>query len=79
MAKIIRTVKDVQYNATRPTSATIMLVLFQLLQLVLPVSQPVQEGIYTAITIVGTSGLIEKAWKNRKQIKEWVKSLFKRK
>lgn len=79
--KIYNASKEIQYNVTRPTSVMVMLLLFQGFKLIFPnaMPEPWQDLTINAITVIGGTGIIEKTIKNWKDIKEWVKSLFKKK
>jgi hypothetical protein len=81
MAVTVKTVKNIQYNTTRPTSVAIMLLLFQGFKLIFPDIMPEQwqDFTYNTITVIGSIGVLEKIWKNRNEIKEWVLTLFKKK
>jgi hypothetical protein len=74
-------VRTIQKNITRPTSVAIMLVLFQLFKLSFPnsMSNEWEDATYNAITIIGGTGLLEKLWANRKEIKEFFKQIFTKK
>lgn len=71
-------IKNIQYQATRPTSVTILLFAFQAFKALFPdkVGPDGEELIYNGITILGATGLIEKVWNNRKEIKDWIKRVF---
>lgn len=71
-------IRNIQYQATRPTSVTILLFAFQAFKVFFPnnVSPQGEELIYNGITILGATGLIEKVWNNRKDITEWFKRVF---
>lgn len=73
--------REIQKNVTRPTSVVGMALLFELIQLIWPgiVTSEIQQWIYKALTFLAGTGLLDKAWRNRKKIIEWVKRLFKRK
>jgi hypothetical protein len=75
------TARDIQKNLTRPTSVTVMLVLFQIFKKIWPEAMDTdwQEITYSGIGIIGATGIIDKAWRNRKEIKMFIKNLFKRK
>lgn len=77
----IKTVKNVQKQVTRPTSVTIMLLLFQGVQLLFPdsISKDLEGFIYNLISVVGATGIIDKIWRSRKNIKEWFLNLFTKK
>ena len=72
--------REIQKQVTRPTSVAIMLVLFQGFQLTFPkVLTPAWEDFtYNAITVVGATGLLDKAWRNRHIIINKVKNVFKK-
>ena len=75
------TAKDIGRNATRPTSVVVMLLLWKAFQMKWPDAMPPEWESWTldAITIVGGTGILDKAWRNRKEIKEWVRKIFKQK
>ena len=75
------TKKEIAYNMTRPTSVVVMLLLFQVFQLAFPkvMGDQWQRVTLDAITVVGGTGIIDKAWRNRKEIKEFFKSIFTKK
>lgn len=61
----------------KTASAGVMVLLFQLFQLIWPdaLQEQWEDWIYNAIGVVGATGIIDKAWRNRHKIKE----LFTRK
>lgn len=73
--------REIQKQVTRPTSVTVMVLLFQIFTKSFPdaMSQDWQDITLTGITVIGGYGLIEKAWKNRHEIKEFIVNIFKRK
>lgn len=73
--------REIQKQVTRPTSATIMFLLFQIFTKIWPnaMSNDWQDITITSISIIGGYGLIEKAFKNRKEIAEFFKSIFTKK
>lgn len=71
--------RKIQYNTTRPTSVAIMLLLFQLVKLIVYVSPDVEEFVYNAITVLGSIGIVEKIYYNRKVLFNGVMNIFKRK
>lgn len=74
-----KAVKDIRYNTTRPTSVVIMMLLYQGIKLIWPVSAIVDKWVTDIILAVGATGIIEKTWKNRKEIIAWIKGLLKKK
>lgn len=74
-------VRTIQKNITRPTSVAIMLVLFQLFKLSFPnsMSNEWEDATYNVITVIGGTGLLDKLWVNRKEIKEFFKQIFTKK
>ena len=74
------TVRKIQKEITRPTSVAIMLVLFQGFQLAFPkvLIQDWENWTYSAITVIGGTGLLDKAWRNRHIIINKVKNVFKK-
>lgn len=73
--------REIQKNVTRPTSVAVMLVIFQLFQKIWPDVMPVdwQEWTYNVIGIIGATGVLDKAWRYRKDIIDFIKRIFKRK
>lgn len=74
------TVRKIQKEITRPTSVAIMLVLFQGFQLAFPkvISPDWENWTYSAITVIGGTGLLDKAWRNRQIIINRIKNVFKK-
>lgn len=72
------TAKDIGRNATRPTSVVVMLLLWKAFQMKWPDAMPPEWESWTldAITIVGGTGIIDKLWRNRKDIREFFKSII---
>lgn len=71
-------IRKIQYNTTRPTSVAIMLLLFQLVKLFVHVSPEVEDFIYNAITVIGSIGIVEKFYYNRKILFNRVMNILKR-
>ena len=71
-------IRKIQYNTTRPTSVAIMLLLFQLVKLFVHVSPEVEDFIYNAITVIGSIGIVEKIYYNRKVLFNRVMNILKR-
>lgn len=74
-------VNNITRQATRPTSVVIMLLILRAVTLAAPQAIPEKWEDFTinAITVVGGTGILDKAWRNRKEIKEWVRKIFKKK
>lgn len=74
-------VNNIIRQATRPTSVVIMLLILQAVTLAAPQAIPErwEDFAVNAITVVGGTGILDKAWRNRKEIKEWVRKIFKKK
>ena len=74
----INTVRNIQYQATRPTSVAIMLFLFQTFKMIFPdkIDADGNELVYGAITIIGATGLLEKVWDNKDDMAKWIKKVF---
>lgn len=74
-------IKGITRQATRPTSVVIMLLVLQAVTLAAPKAVPErwEDFAINAITVIGGTGIIDKAWRNRHEISAWVKSLFKKK
>ena len=77
----IERVKTITRQAARPTSVVIMLLILQAVTLAAPNAIPERwdDFAVNAITVVGGTGILDKAWRNRKEIKEWVRKIFKKK
>lgn len=73
--------KTIGRQATRPTSVVIMLLILQAVTLASPHAIPEkwEDFAVNAITVIGGTGILDKAWRNRHEIKEWVSNIFKRK
>jgi len=69
------TVRQVQKQVTRPTSVTIMLVVFKLVMVIFPslLNEHSQQLIYDIIGIIGALGLVDKIISNWKRFKLWIK------
>ncbi len=74
-------VNNIIRQATRPTSVVIMLLILQAVTLAAPQAIPErwEDFAVNAITVIGGTGILDKAWRNRKEIKEWVRKIFKKK
>lgn len=74
-------VNNITRQATRPTSVVIMLLILQGITMVAPQAIPEKWKDFTinAITVIGGTGILDKAWRNRQDIKKWVKDRFKKK
>jgi hypothetical protein len=74
----IKTIRNIQYQATRPTSVTVMLFLFQTFKMMFPdkIGPDGNELVYGAITIIGATGLLEKVWDNKDDMAKWIKKVF---
>lgn len=73
--------KNIGRQATRPTSVVVMMLILQAITIIAPNAIPEKWEDFTinAITVIGGTGIIDKAWRNRKDIKKWVKDRFKKK
>ena len=65
----------------KTASGGILLLLYQLFKLVYPdaLQKEWDEWIYNAIGFITATGVIDKAWRYRKEIKEFIKRLFTKK
>ena len=74
-------VNNIIRQATRPTSVVIMLLILRAVTLAAPQAIPErwEDFAVNAITVIGGTGILDKAWRNRKEIKEWVRKIFKKK
>ena len=65
----------------KTVSGGILLLLFQLFKMVWPaaMSPEWQDWTYNAIGIIVSTGLLDKAWRNRKDILGLIKQLFTKK
>jgi len=65
----------------KTASGGVLLLLFQLFKLVWPhaMGPEWQDWTYNAIGIVVSTGLLDKAWRNRKEIIELIKKLIPKK
>lgn len=77
----IERAKIITRQAARPTSVVIMLLILQTVTLAAPQAIPErwEDFAVNAITVIGGTGILDKAWRNRKEIKEWVRKIFKKK
>lgn len=80
MTQAIKTVWD-KSKGYKTASGGVLLLLFQLFKLVWPqaMSAEWQDWTYNAIGIIVSTGLLDKAWRNRKKIIELIKKLFTKK
>ena len=71
-------VREIQKQVTRPTSAVIMMLLWEAFLSLFPnaINTSAQEGIGKIILAIGLTGVIDKIVRNRKELKEWFKSIF---
>ncbi len=74
-------VREIQKQVTRPTSAVIMMLLWEAFLSLFPnaINTSAQEGIGKIILAIGLTGVIDKIVRNRKELKEWFKSIFTKK
>jgi hypothetical protein len=74
-------VRKAQYTVTRPTSVVVMTLLFEGIQLLFPnaLSTNTTMGIYKVLLALGTTGIIDKTIRERKEIWAWIKMIFHRK
>ena len=77
----IERAKTIGRQATRPTSVVVMLLLLQGVTLTWPHAIPEkwEDFAINAITVVGGTGILDKAWRNRHEIREWLTNIFKNK
>ena len=77
----IERAKTITRQAASPTSVVIMLLILQAVTLAAPQAIPErwEDFAVNAITVIGGTGILDKAWRNRKEIKEWVRKIFKKK
>ena len=70
-------INNITRQATRPTSVVIMLLILQAITMVAPDAIPEkwEDFAINAITAIGATGVLDKAWRNRHKIKD----LFTRK
>ncbi|HQJ73656.1 MAG TPA: hypothetical protein PLW74_02105 [Candidatus Dojkabacteria bacterium] len=75
------TPREIQKQVTRPTSAVIMMLLWEAFLSLFPnaINTSAQEGIGKIILAIGLTGVIDKIVRNRKELKEWFKSIFTKK
>ncbi len=73
--------REIQKQVTRPTSAVIMMLLWEAFLSLFPnaINTSAQEGIGKIILAIGLTGVIDKIVRNRKELKEWFKSIFTKK
>lgn len=72
---------EVSRQVTRPTSVVVMTLLFEGFQLFFPnaMSTTTVLGTYKILLALGTTGIIDKTWRNRKDILEFFKGLLTKK
>jgi hypothetical protein len=65
----------------KTASGGVLLLIFQLIKMIWGTDIPDewQEWILNAITVIAATGIFDKFWRNRKQIIQWVKELFRKK
>lgn len=75
------TARKVQYNVTRPTSVVVITLLFEGFQLLFPdaMSTNAIMGTYKVLLALGTTGLIDKTYRKRKEIGAFIKRIFTKK
>lgn len=75
------TPREIQKQVTRPTSAVVMMLLWEAFTSLFPnaITPPTEEGIGKIILAVGLTGIIDKAVRERKEIAEFFKSIFTKK
>lgn len=73
--------REIQKQITRPTSAVIMLLLFEGFTNMFPDAMSLfwQGWTYRMITAIGATGIIDKVWRNRREIREFIINIFKNK
>ena len=74
-------VREIQKQVTRPTSAVIMMLLWEAFLSLFPnaINTSAQEGIGKIILAIGLTGVIDKIVRNRKELTEWFISIFTKK
>jgi len=74
-------IRKVQSQVTRPTSVVIMTLLFEGFQLLFPdaMSTTTVLGTYKVLLALGATGIIDKTWRNRREIRDYIKELFTKK
>jgi len=62
----------------KTTFSAVLLSLFEIFQVIAPEAMPDKwQGVtYKAIGIMGTTGIIDKVWRNRKKIKSYIYDIF---
>lgn len=72
---------EVGRNIYRPTSVVVMTLLFEGFQLIFPdvMDRNAVLGTYKILLALGTTGIIDKGWRNRKIILEFFKGLITKK
>jgi len=72
--------REIQKQITRPTSVAVMLIIFQGFKLAFPDAMGADWQNFTidAISVIGATGIIDKAWRNRKEIINWFTNIFKK-
>lgn len=73
--------REIQKQVTRPTSAVIMMLLWEAFISLFPnaIAPPTEDGIGKIILAVGLTGVIDKIFSNKKEIAEFFKSIFTKK
>lgn len=73
--------REIQKQVTRPTSAVIMMLLWEAFISLFPnaIAPPTEDGIGKIILAVGLTGVIDKIFSNKKEITEFFKSIFTKK
>lgn len=73
--------REIQKQVTRPTSAVIMMLLWEAFLSLFPnsMSPPTEDGIGKLILAIGLTGVIDKMFTNRKEIAQFFKSIFTKK
>jgi len=74
-------VRQIQSQVTRPTSVVVMTLLFEGFQLLFPTAMSTSAvlGTYKVLLAFGATGIIDKIYRNRKDIAEFFKSIFTKK
>ena len=75
------TPREIQKQVTRPTSAVVMMLLWEAFISLFPnaIAPPTEDGIGKIILAVGLTGVIDKIFSNKKEITEFFKSIFTKK
>jgi hypothetical protein len=75
------TPREIQKQVTRPTSAVVMMLLWEAFLSLFPntMNPQMEDGVGKLILAVGLTGVIDKVIRNKEEIKEFFKSIFTKK